>query len=148
MHAQGSQRAARRDQEPDLFGLDTRVGEGYALVNERVRSHDMFAAELAAVLSRGIRHVVAPPSATWRHAGNLHDSAMPFAKQVRRTLRSEVAPCSACSALGSCSSKATRLVAAVSGQLCLGGLVRAAAALHPARRGIALGHVAARRHIV
>jgi hypothetical protein len=38
---------------------------------------------LAAVLSSGLRHAVAPPSATWHHRGYLHDTASPYARRVR-----------------------------------------------------------------
>lgn len=39
--------------------------------------------ELSSVLSRALRHVVAPPTATWTHAaGFLHDTATPFATEV------------------------------------------------------------------
>jgi hypothetical protein len=42
-------------------------------------------AELASVLSRGVRHVVAPPSAVWRHGQGRAglSTATPFASRVR-----------------------------------------------------------------
>ncbi|KAG1658750.1 hypothetical protein FOA52_000863 [Chlamydomonas sp. UWO 241] len=61
------------------------------------RARDFFTADLVSVLSRGLRHVVAPPTAVWRHgtggAGSgsggkmdgqwvRHDIAMPFASRV------------------------------------------------------------------
>jgi hypothetical protein len=54
------------------------------LSDEAVRSHDLFMAELSALLSRAMRHVIAPPTATWTHAaGHLHSTATPFTPHVR-----------------------------------------------------------------
>ena len=49
----------------------------------QVRRRDLFMAEMSSLLSRAIRHVVAPPTAAWHHPGSRHDAATPFAKQVR-----------------------------------------------------------------
>lgn len=48
-----------------------------------VRAHDLFMAELSGVLSRGLRHVVAPPTAVWAQGGGgAHDMATPYADHV------------------------------------------------------------------
>jgi hypothetical protein len=46
------------------------------------RAKEHFLGQLSDILSHGLRHVVAPPSATWHHSGYLHDSASPYAHKV------------------------------------------------------------------
>lgn len=50
---------------------------------EVTRCVDLFMAELSAVLSRGLRHVVSPPTATWQRSQLLHRTSSPYAKTVR-----------------------------------------------------------------
>ncbi|KAJ9520835.1 hypothetical protein QJQ45_014031 [Haematococcus lacustris] len=84
--AQGIPGDIWRDHKWDIFGheADEHWEEDMEVSEEALRSHDLFLAELAALLSRALRHVVAPPTATWTHAaGYLHDTATPFATNVR-----------------------------------------------------------------
>ncbi|KAG2501680.1 hypothetical protein HYH03_000182 [Edaphochlamys debaryana] len=86
----------------EIFGQEQDIGEiNPELYDEEVISHDMLLSELSAVLSRAIRHVIAPPTATWtgrrvlaaapEHAKEQpqgapptprHSTAPPFAYQV------------------------------------------------------------------
>mmetsp|Transcript_32185 Transcript_32185/g.96098 ORF Transcript_32185/g.96098 Transcript_32185/m.96098 type:complete len:1123 (-) Transcript_32185:516-3884(-) len=56
----------------DIFGLGSRPmwgGSGSAsLDGQGDRMHDYFMAELAALMSRGLRHVISPPTGVWRRA--------------------------------------------------------------------------------
>eukprot|EP00878_Enallax_costatus_P020352 GHUV01021506.1.p1 GENE.GHUV01021506.1~~GHUV01021506.1.p1 ORF type:complete len:850 (+),score=172.67 GHUV01021506.1:211-2760(+) len=63
----------------DIFGLETDSTESEAAYST---AKDVFFSELSNILSRGLRHVIAPPSATWHHRGYLHDTASPFAHKV------------------------------------------------------------------
>ncbi len=71
-----------RDHKWDIFGPEESVDANDEIAGEALRSQDLFMAELSAVLSRGLRHVVAPPTATWHHHGYLHDTATPYASHV------------------------------------------------------------------
>ncbi|KAG1665506.1 hypothetical protein FOA52_009768 [Chlamydomonas sp. UWO 241] len=54
----------------DIFGLGAGAWAGDSRANEKGRvQHDYFMAELASLLSRGLRHVIAPPSGVWRSEG-------------------------------------------------------------------------------
>mmetsp|Transcript_38308 Transcript_38308/g.85303 ORF Transcript_38308/g.85303 Transcript_38308/m.85303 type:complete len:1048 (+) Transcript_38308:131-3274(+) len=71
----------------DIFGFEDQYAdlkEMYPeLSEEEVRAHELFMADLTAVLSRAIRHVIVPPTAAWRQAdGYSHLTATPYAKQV------------------------------------------------------------------
>ncbi|KAI8467147.1 MAG: hypothetical protein J3K34DRAFT_431559 [Monoraphidium minutum] len=75
-----------RDHHWDIFGLadDEDTPQEVADANSRAREH--FLAQLSDILSHGLRHVIAPPSATWHHNGYLHDSASPYAHKVHFTV--------------------------------------------------------------
>ena len=76
----------------DIFGMERLGDEEHGIPgDEGQRAHDLLMAEIAAVVSKGMRHVVAPPSAVWRHkeeeaAGGgdagPRDTATPYAKHV------------------------------------------------------------------
>ena len=52
----------------DIFGMERLGDEEHGIPgDEGQRAHDLLMAEIAAVVSKGMRHVVAPPSAVWRH---------------------------------------------------------------------------------
>ncbi|GAX80726.1 hypothetical protein CEUSTIGMA_g8161.t1 [Chlamydomonas eustigma] len=75
----------------DIFGMG-QLGEAEHGIHraEGQRVRDLFMAEMAGIMSKAIRHVIAPPTAVWRHGdlndGKLgrspHDVAPPFAKRV------------------------------------------------------------------
>eukprot|EP00798_Chlamydomonas_sp_ICE-L_P024546 gene24546-10156_t len=70
----------------DIFGaIDEVALDDEGVVDEATRSQDLFMADLSSVLSRAMRHVLAPPTAAWRHRaglGQTHDTASQFYKQV------------------------------------------------------------------
>lgn len=74
-----------RDHHWDIFGDLALAGEQHAAVMAPAvkRAAGRLLPHLAAVLSSGLRHAVAPPSATWHHRGYLHDTASPYARRVR-----------------------------------------------------------------
>jgi len=98
-----------RDHKWDIFGDEPDGTEDWGVADASERAHDMFLGELTGVLSRALRHVVAPPTATWTHAaGHAHDTATPYAQHVRFVIhvvsevtraRSEYAPNPAASAV-------------------------------------------------
>ena len=69
----------------EIFGVGNHLSDDCLMLSEEVhRARDSFMAQLSSVLSRGIRHVIAPPSAVWRHDNiNPHDTAKPMAHKVR-----------------------------------------------------------------
>eukprot|EP00955_Chlamydomonas_euryale_P049614 354311-Chlamydomonas_euryale.AAC.4 len=75
----------------DIFGVPAAAvaepegQDGLGLGAAEARARDFFLADLAAVLSRALRHVIAPPTAVWRHGradGRAGDTAPPFARRV------------------------------------------------------------------
>jgi hypothetical protein len=70
---QGSEKAAQRmaQLQARLFGPKSSRGAGDAgtHIQQADRQRDLFLAQLGDVLSRAIRHVVVPPTATW-HEGD------------------------------------------------------------------------------
>jgi hypothetical protein len=46
------------------------------------RAREHFLGAISDILSHGLRHVIAPPSATWHHDGYLHDTASPYTHRV------------------------------------------------------------------
>lgn len=72
-----------RDHHWDIFGEDNSEETNALISDAATKAKDRFLAEISAVLSRGIRHVIAPPSAAWHHQGYLHDTASPYAHKVR-----------------------------------------------------------------
>lgn len=67
----------------DIFGKETDDESTTAAYSA---AKDVFFSEISAALSRGLRHVIAPPSATWHHQGYLHDTASPYAHKVHFTI--------------------------------------------------------------
>ncbi|MEW5314243.1 MAG: hypothetical protein WDW38_005754 [Sanguina aurantia] len=83
----GSTYTVFKDHKWDIFGADGTFEEEYTqLTDLQLTAQELFLAEMAALLSRALRHVVAPPTAVWRHSGYLHDIASPFAKHVHFNL--------------------------------------------------------------
>jgi hypothetical protein len=58
----------------------TRTPPDVVSATSRVEEH--FLGALSDVLSRAIRHVIAPPSAAWRHPGLERGSASPYAEKA------------------------------------------------------------------
>jgi len=74
-----------REHRWDIFGDLALAGPAHAaaMAPAAKRAAGRLLPHLAAVLSSGLRHAVAPPSATWHHRGYLHDTASPYARRVR-----------------------------------------------------------------
>ncbi|KAF6255218.1 hypothetical protein COO60DRAFT_237950 [Scenedesmus sp. NREL 46B-D3] len=68
----------------DIFGREEAGDEATSAAYSAAK--DVFFSEVSASLSRGLRHVIAPPSATWHHQGYLHDTASPYAHKVHFTV--------------------------------------------------------------
>lgn len=68
----------------DIFGFGQHLSDDFLqLGDSSSRSRAQFMAELSGVLSKGIRHVITPPTAVWYHdAKSRHDTATPYAKHV------------------------------------------------------------------
>eukprot|EP00879_Flechtneria_rotunda_P013168 GHRR01013753.1.p1 GENE.GHRR01013753.1~~GHRR01013753.1.p1 ORF type:complete len:943 (+),score=342.78 GHRR01013753.1:553-3381(+) len=79
----GNKMLLNPDHHWDIFGVEMDDEQTSATYSA---AKDVFFSELSNVLSRGLRHVVAPPSATWHHRGYLHDTASPFAHKVHFTI--------------------------------------------------------------
>lgn len=78
----GSQFDLFREHQWEIFGDDADEELPEHALTEENRAKELFLAELGGILSRAIRHVIVPPTATWHHEGYMHDTATPFAKQV------------------------------------------------------------------
>lgn len=55
-----------------------------AVEDAEARAREHFLAALSDILSRGLRHAVAPPAVAWRRGGQLEGAASPYATNVRR----------------------------------------------------------------
>lgn len=66
----------------DIFGRDNEHDINVEALSETMRAQDLFMSRMASVLSRGIRHVIAPATAMWHHDGYIHDTATPYSSEV------------------------------------------------------------------
>ncbi|KIY95904.1 hypothetical protein MNEG_12058 [Monoraphidium neglectum] len=73
---------AFREHHWEIFGFDDDEDGIKEIADASSRAKEHFLGQLSDILSHGLRHVVAPPSATWHHSGYLHDSASPYAHKV------------------------------------------------------------------
>lgn len=66
----------------EIFGMIESDEVNEEDVNENTRKKDLFLSHIAAIVSRAIRHVFAPPSLTWNHYGSDLESSVPFTIDV------------------------------------------------------------------
>jgi hypothetical protein len=77
--------AERQVTPPPLLNAPLRLPPAPArpeVTSAAARAREHFLGALSDILSHGLRHVVAPPSATWHHDGYLHDTASPYTHNV------------------------------------------------------------------
>ncbi|GBF97200.1 hypothetical protein Rsub_10061 [Raphidocelis subcapitata] len=70
----------------DIFGLEEAEDTQPGVTDAEARAREHFLAALSDVLSRGLRHVVAPPAVAWRRGGQLEGAASPYAANVHFTV--------------------------------------------------------------
>ena len=70
----------------DLFGDNKGQDEDPEVHDVNARAKDVFLSELSNAMARALRHVIAPPTATWHHKGYLHDTASPYTHAVHFTM--------------------------------------------------------------
>jgi hypothetical protein len=72
----------------DIFGFGTGSDledEMMGLTEDQQIARSHFMAELSHVLSKAIRHVIAPPSVAWKKSKSGSETANPYFKHVRST---------------------------------------------------------------
>jgi hypothetical protein len=74
-------KTARR-QQPLLQNFASPLPTKTEVADAAARAESHILAALVDVVSRGVRHAIAPPAAVWRHAGYLHGAASPYAHHV------------------------------------------------------------------